>query len=528
MSWNMMFHAIKQELPKFNDYLLKGYREEQIKHCADYMDSVYREAVKLFNGDLVYKGYRVLSPEERIAYNLTTSVSKNRLEVQQSELQLVQYQFQFTETIQKDDGTFVKEERMIPVHIYLPYLYNGSIVIRDTRYFMQLPIIERMIYRITDGVIIKVMRSPLQFWRTTKYAYQSTSGLSFYDSLITTKVHYKRGTSNTAKNQQTPLLLYLLSRYNFLHLVTNIFGLSSEMIRFTTEDDPHDPNYLYFACGENIYLRVDKDNVMPDITFRRFVASLLYIVKSAKRFNIEDLYNQTFYKTILGKSLYGASTKDSLAANHAESDLRSLQSYLDIHTKQNLELLHIYCNDIFDLFVTVFFNIDSWLLDYSPNDLFAKRLGGIELLLMGSVKNTFTRFYETLRKNKTITTSNIQTMLKMDSMAIAKIHMVPCISSNTSLYNDNTLISTLIKKIRLISTQENRRSKKTNLISAKEHIFHPSFLAIESVLAISSSSPGISGDINPFAVIDNNGSFLKDQMPWIDEILPLSRYLVSV
>ena len=106
--------------------------------------------------------------------------------------------------------------------------------------------------------------------------------------------------------------------------------------------------------------------------------------------------------------------------------------------------------------------------------------------------------------------------------------MVPCISSNTSLYNDNTLISTLIKKIRLISTQENRRSKKTNLISAKEHIFHPSFLAIESVLAISSSSPGVSGDVNPFAVIDKNGLFLKEEMPWIDEILPLSRYLVSV
>lgn len=147
---------------------------------------------------------------------------------------------------------------------------------------------------------------------------------------------------------------------------------------------------------------------------------------------------------------------------------------------------------------------------------------------MGSVKNTFTRFYETLRKNKTITTSNIQTMLKMDAMAIAKIHMVPCISSNTSLYNDNTLISTLIKKIRLISTQEHRKSKKTNLISAKEHQFHPSFLAIESVLAISSSSPGISGDINPFAVIDKNGSFLKEEMVWYDEILPLSRYLVSV
>lgn len=119
-------------------------------------------------------------------------------------------------------------------------------------------------------------------------------------------------------------------------------------------------------------------------------------------------------------------------------------------------------------------------------------------------------------------------MLKMDYMNITNIHSLSCVHSNSSLYNDNTLLSTLIKKVRLVSTQERGSKKKTNLISAKEHQFHPSFLAIESALAISSSSPGISGDINPFAQIDENGNFLKENMPWYDEILPLMRYLVSV
>lgn len=517
MSWDNMFESVKDELPKFNDNLLKGFRTQQVNRCAEFMDTVYKEAVKLFNGTLEYKGYRILSPEERVAYNLNNAMIKGRVEIQQSELQLVQYLFQF-------------EGQTIPVHICLPYLYNGAIVIRDTKYYLLLPIIERMIYRITDGVIIKVMRSPLQFWRNAQYSYTSTSGESFFDALITAKVHYKKGTSNTARSTQTPLLLYLLSYYKFNYLLTTIFGLPAESIIFTNENYPHDETYLYFKCKEHIYLRVDRANVMTDITFRRFVASLLYIIGTTKRYSISDLYDQTFYRTLLGKNLYGQNTKESLAAGHAESDLNSLKTYLDYYTKKDLESMRIYCNDVFDLFVVVFFNIDSWLLEYAPNDLFAKRLGGIELLLMGMVRSTFTRFYDTLRKNKmpNISLNNIQSMLKMDYMNITNIHSLSCVHSNSSLYNDNTLLSTLIKKVRLVSTQERGSKKKTNLISAKEHQFHPSFLAIESALAISSSSPGISGDINPFAQIDENGNFLKEKMPWYDEILPLMRYLVSV
>lgn len=514
MSWDAMFGAVKEELPKFNDYLLRDFRKEQIDKCIEFMHVVYQEAVKLFNGSLQYLGYRILSPERRINYSVENILIKGRVNIQASELQLVEYMFQF-------------EDQLFPVYIYLPYLSNGAITINDTRYYLQLPIIERTIYRVTDGVIIKVLRSPLQFWRTEQYSYMSTNGQSFFDAIITTKVHYKKGKSNTARNTRTPLLLYLLSQYDFIYLQKNIFGLSTDDVQFTSENYANDEEYLFFKCRDGIYLRVHKDNVMSDITFRRYIASLLYIISGVKRYSIADLYNQTFYRTLLGKNLYGQATKEGLAAGHAESDLNSLRTYLDQYTKHELELLHIYCNDIFDLFVVVFFNIDNWLLEYSPNNLFAKRIGGIDLILMGMVKATFTRFYDTLRKNKIITAKNIRSMLKMDPMTISGLYKIPSLQPNSSLYNDNVLLSTLVKKVRLTSTQENRK-KKTNLITAKEHQFHPSFLAIESALAISSSSPGVSGDINPFAQIDTMGYFQEDKMPWYDEILPLSKYLVSV
>ena len=191
-------------------------------------------------------------------------------------------------------------------------------------------------------------------------------------------------------------------------------------------------------------------------------------------------------------------------------------------------MLHIYCNDVFDLFVSVFFNIDNWLINYYPNDLFEKRIGGADLILMSMVKSIFLRFYETLQKNKVIALRHIKSMLKMDSMRITAIYKVPSLQANNSLYNDNVLIGILIKKIRQSSTQENASKKNTNLLTAAEHQFHPSFAAIESLLAIPSSSPGIAGEINPFAVIDKMGYFVKKKMPWYKEIEGLNEYLVRV
>lgn len=514
MSWDMALGALKEKLPPFNDYLIKGYRQDQVNRFSEFMHVVFLEAVQLFGGDLKYHGFRVLSPEKRVAYNVENGLIKGRVNIQQSELELLEFMFEY-------------EDQQIPVHLYLPYLYNGALVINDTRYYIQHAIIERMIFRVTDGVIIKVMRSPLQFWRTEQFAYTTTKGVTYYDAIITVKAHYRKD-KPTSKPVKTPLVLYLLSKFNFDHVVSKTLGLPVGSVSFVSEEKKDDTQFSYFRCKEGIYLKVEVESVLKDISFRRFVASLLYILQMSKRYTIADVYDKTFYKMLLGKNLYGAATKEALAAGHAEGHLESLKTYLDQYTKKELALMRIYCDDIFDLFVAVFFNIDSWLISYSPNDLFEKRIGGADLVLMDMVKAIFTRFYDTLKKNKIITIKNIRSMLKMDPMRITGVWKVPSLQPNSSLYNDNTLISTLIKKVRQTSTQENASKKSTNLISAKEHQFHPSFVAIESALAISSSSPGTSGDINPYAVIDKMGYFQKKQMPWYSEIAPLAKYLVQV
>ena len=153
MSWDKAIGELKSLLPPFNDYAISGYRKEQVARFPEFVDTVFREAVPLFGGTLLYHGYRVLSPERRVTYNVDNVLTKGRVNIQQSELELLEFMFEF-------------ENQMIPVFIYLPYLYNGAIVINDTRFYIQHAIIERTIFRVTDGVIIKVMRSPLQFWRT--------------------------------------------------------------------------------------------------------------------------------------------------------------------------------------------------------------------------------------------------------------------------------------------------------------------------------------------------------------------------
>lgn len=511
--WDNVITRVRHEMPKFNDYLLTGYRDEQINRFPVFMHGVFQEAVKLFNGALKYHGYSVVSPERRVLYESGSGLVKGRVNIQRNELLLYEFKFEF-------DGKFTD------VYLYLPYIYEDAIIINDTRFYIRLSIIERMIYRITNGVIVKVMRSPLQFWRSEKFSYISTDNRSFCDTLITTKVHYKKEKTSSSKKIKTPLMLYLLAQFPLEHILRVIFGLPSDSIAFVDHDEQNDEKYIYFKCKDGVYLRAEVDSVMQDISFRRLVASLLYILKSSKRYTISDIYNKTFYKIFLGKNLYGSGITDALAASHAESHLSSLSTYLDQFTKHELSLMQIHCNDIFDLFVSVFVNIDSWLINYSPNDLFEKRLGGSDLVLMNMVKAIFTRFYDTLKKNKVITERNISSMLKMDPMRIKDIYKLPSKQPNASLYNDNTLISTLIKKYR--DPQDNNSKHNTNIIGAREHQLHISFMAIESAWGISSSSPGVAGDINPYAVIDSIGCFQADQMPWYEELKPLNKYLVQI
>ena len=512
MSWDTAVEKLNGCLPQFNDYTLKGYASEQVKRIPEYVSSIFKEAILLFKGELKYHGYKVLSPEKEIEFIAADKkMIRGHYNILRSEWNLYEYTFEF-------DGS------VFQVPIYLPHLHDGCLQINGTKHYIQAAIMEQMISRTADGVVIKVLRSPLQFWRGDLRNMIATNKKEYRENVIITNVFYRQ----EKRRNKTPLILYLLCVNDFEQVLRNTLGLSSDSICFVEEDDPKSETHTYFKCKEGIYLKCDNETVMNDHFARRFVASVLDILSKAKKYTISSLYDTTFYKSILGRYLYpDKSLSDALAVSHAHSHLDSLTTYLDEHTKSELAMLSrpVFCENIFDLFIAVFVNIDDWVIRYIPNDLFNKRIGGTELFLLGVGKAIFTVFYKSI-KDKQHSVKSINSMLKkIQPSVIKKINEVKALQRAASLYNDNDLVSVYVKRLRLNTTQENASAKHAKLTNEKDHQFHPSFLAVESALAISSSSPGISGDLNPFVAIDRMGFFQEKEMPWYAAIEPLSKYL---
>lgn len=508
--------AVKQQLPPFNDYLLKTFRKDQINRSVEYVDTVFREAIKLFNGEIIYHGCDILSPEHRLD-ELNDPAFKRGFNIQISELQLVRF-------------TFLYEGNRIVTHMYLPYIKDGAITIDDTKYYLQLAIIEKVIYRIADGIIVKVMRSPLHFWRSEQFGYVNTKGKSFIESIITTKIHYKQR-KRAKRDIKTALLLYPLSHFGLLGTYQH-FNIDPSTIQFVDSENLTAPeDIMYIKVREGIYVKVKPELMQGD--YSRIVASLVYCLRYYKEATIPDIYDPSgvIWKIILGKSIYGLSTKSTLAHNHAEKHFTSLATYLDPLTQAELAKQNIFCNDIYDLLITVFKSIDGWIANYKPNNLYDKKLGVLELIMSELVETIFKKMYGNPNDQK-LTLKTVRAILRMPSKKIAGLYKCGAVRGSTQIYGDNELLTIQGKKIRQPISQETpgkqRSSKKKaggNIIGSDEHQFDTSALVHESILSIPSSNPGDGGDINPYAPISHDGSLLKPD--YASDLEELESYLPS-
>ena len=95
MSWDQVIGNVSEQLPHFNDYLLKEFRNEQVNSFPEYVSGVFKEAIQLFKGELEYLGYKTLSPEKELEFIANNKLMHGRYNIQRSELELVQYNFKF-------------------------------------------------------------------------------------------------------------------------------------------------------------------------------------------------------------------------------------------------------------------------------------------------------------------------------------------------------------------------------------------------------------------------------------------------
>jgi hypothetical protein len=308
-----------------------------------------------------------------------------------------------------------------------------------------------------------------------------------------------------------------------------MFGIGDTELYFSEEPVMNAASKECFYCKQKCYLIVDRQKFLNDVHVRRVVASLLYMLKffstGSDSYNIDMLLDPSndYWRVILGKYCYGMHTNYAVAISNANLHLASVSTYLDIMTKRSLDRLGIPCENIYEMFYQVFINLDSWLVNHQPNNLYDKKIGVLESLLSEVVKSTFHNFYDQSRRQKVLTEKSVEKLLKMSQKTVSRIYTCSMVRSNPSIYNDNWLLSIGGKKVRERANQ-NKSTRGTNLLKSAEHKLHPSMCVVESIMTIPSSSPGVAGTINPFCEIDReDGAILP--VPWAKYVEELSPFI---
>lgn len=530
MSLNVIVKAVADQLPPFNDKLLVGYSRDQVNKGPSYLEEVFKQAVLVLNDsrkkypdalEVEYVGRRVRTPVEHVRYVFTQSLTKDRANINRDEIQLIEYTFSVNGTL-------------FNIPIYLPYWVDDSMIVNGTIHNTQFVLCHKLV-RIGDGVLIKVMRSPLHFFRSLRTTVVATNGEEHHAAIITTKAHFRTNSTDEHRGSKTlpPLLLYILAQYGFEETMRK-FGFE-EQISISQFQDTEDPVYSYYEIKPDIFVKVNTE-AMNDIYFERVVGSLIYILNLSVGFirDFDQLFTPNLDGSIfciaLGKILYGFDVSDTLAASHGASHIYSLRTYMDAKSKEDLEIMyHKRMDNIFDLFMFVFYNIDSWLANYSYNDLFERRIAGVDKLYETIVNKIFRNVYNIMDKKKLDQRKVYQALQSKLTMAMtSKLYQIEGISTANDAYNNDMFFTRLDKVWQDKTSKGKSSSNSNNLIRSKDHQFHPSMIAIESCASISTTRPGIAGKLNPYVQIDRTGAFDKDAMPWYDDFeKELSKYIVQ-
>lgn len=517
--WGKLLKNASAELPPFNDYLLIGFRKQKIEEIKDYLNTVFGEMPMLFeNGQIVrYIGYESLSPIEHVAYIKNRKIAKNSIEIQRSSFEVVKFNFDFN-------------NKVYPVYVYIPYMRNQMIWNSGNKYYLLLPEVERGgLCCSRDSIKLKVMRAILSFYRDEMYTFTAKSGKELKEVVPTAHIHQKKQSRAGRKLGRMPVILYDLVMYSFDQVVS-LYGFGPDVMQVVVSDQNDSSDYEYFPIKGQICLRVNKKS-LENIFVRRFVVSYLRLCSACQDFilSINDLLDNgdhTFYKITMGKYIFPEKTEMSrgqLLYDNAKKHLETTITILDPKTKHHLRSIGIKSADIFEFVKDVFFNIDQWVVGYDPIDLYNKKIASLEHLLTPLV-NRVNRILFSILNNRTEKLDDN----KMKDFVSKASQGKNWLSQNTrifrvnpSVYNDNMFLSVLGKRFRsyddLDSSSKGGKKKSSKKKIPKFQLkAHPSQLVVESVNAVPSASPVVSGEINPYLEIDSDGNIIRPT--WFEEI----------
>ena len=261
------------------------------------------------------------------------------------------------------------------------------------------------------------------------------------------------------------------------------------------------------------------------------VLSLYRIFVEIPEFEESDAFSdsQAYYLTVLGKF---TSSKDTsmtkLLLPNAQKHLAMTDPMLDLVAKDQLRQIGCNCNDIYDLLHWMYFNIDDQLVSYDPTNLFDKKIESLDNLACRVASNIAYAQYMIINSKKAILDrKTVEQFCKRASQRASWLaagendRVIKIFGTNPAVYNDSYLLSIGLKRclmLESVSSSFSHKNRKPSKSKTPPHLLraHPSQLIVTNILDIPASTPIMTGTLNPYVTIDNNGNIVRPE--YADEI----------
>lgn len=484
--------SVHAQTPKFNHQVLYDYREQSIAAIPRHLDDLFSQAEKIINGHqgdgpkCEYIGSRPLLPAERLVER--SKYGNPKVNIRSNTCVENVFSFKFNNNI---------FECTIPI----PFMKNRAIHLNGVEYFPLLGIVESgsvMIEPTHNKITLKVMRANIKIYRHDPTVMTATDGRVFSATLITSAIHQK------PRNVYPPLVLYLVTKYSFVECMDRL----NVDVSFTTEVGDDDATYFQF--GNGIFVRVPKNPSKEEL---RTAVALWTIYQTNRKIDLNNL--RGYFIATLAKYTYPTALKVAVGISNVKDHLNMNETLLDSVAKEAFAKQGIVVNNIGELLLVANSNIDKWLSEYMPNDLLNKSIGNLDYMAAILIRQFNTRLFSKVINTKTgLTEDTLKKLLSLSSRN-KWITDSKLFRSKPTQYNDNYLLSIGCKRLRTESTDSaSKKSKYTLSTSAMKA--HFSSLIVESILCYPSSSPIVSGTINPYVQIKEDGSIVTP--PWVHEI----------
>lgn len=529
--WDDIINKSSNNLPSFNNYLLKQYRNDQISKLDIEMDLFLKEAFSIFEGKVQYRGYRELTPEERAEFILENQSKylKGRIDIFMTSCKLIRYEFEF-------------EGELYYMHMVIPFIVYDGVMSQGNMCYPSFLFMDRGGLHVIQGkgnenwLIVKVTRAPLTFWRKHKRIIKSMNGQVYSEKVITVKIHQKA--TSKKYGERTPLILYHLSVFGYKRTLL-MYGFEDGDIEIVSNYEKQN-DYEHFKLASvgtipDSFVKV-KSSVLSDIYKLRFILSFIDILNEDRRFKVADIVDESasYFKVVLGRYLFPTTAQEIMLYNYTIDHLETNKTLISPISKSVLAGIGINVSDIYDLIHYIFYNLDGILVNYNPVDLYTKKIGQLDQLMSGVTKEIYKQCFMLYNKKKPGLTretvsnlmrkaSNINEWFKYSrsskgSKGSGVASTPKLFRASPSFYNDNWLLQIGAKRDRSPDNVEIRSSKKGKKSFPSMSLMksHPSHLVVESFINFPSSSPIVTGTINPFLEIDAKGNVIRPN--YADEV----------